>query len=507
MLQSIIKHRYAIFLGIIVFFTMYYFFAIVHPIYPYDADDWTYLHNWRDIYPSTEKYNPTRILPEILMPLCGELSMLLVYPLVHDISIAVCITSSFILSLSITLYILLFYNFLKKKILLRDLDGFIVSLVFLTFHFFLFLKSDTENQHLFYSFDLCCHFNYTLPNIFASCFVLLFMTKKYEDINFKGSYLKFGFLFVGLYLVVLSHVFSNIILVAYLSIYLLFSLPQLKEGNIKISVFLKKYSLHISIIALWLVVLLFEANGSRANAVHSIDPTPISVSISHATRNMAYMIFQQTNYLAICIITFFFLSFLFLSYKNPQLADTKKNIRILMSSAFICCVYLILMAAVSYPYYLLRLMTLFATPYFILLASFVCISAFVKQYRGVIALFPILLFPFIYTQRNGSTFQDIQTLYIEQEIQGTYKVSPQDILEQNTHNIQCLIDADLEGIEKPNIVVPKFNHYENWPLANYYAYRLARFLFKFGLLSAPLRATITPQKNEVVSSSENDRYK
>ena len=51
------------------------FFIKIHPIMLFDADDWTYLAFTRTskLLPSRNEWNPTRILPENLMPLAGYL--------------------------------------------------------------------------------------------------------------------------------------------------------------------------------------------------------------------------------------------------------------------------------------------------------------------------------------------------------------------------------------------------------------------------------------------------
>lgn len=495
MIQFFDRHKYPLLLGLFVFAVIYVFFAQIHPVYPYDADDWTYLHNWRDMYPSTAKYNPTRVLPEILMPFCGELSMMLVYPFVGDITISVCILSSIVLALSISMYMLLFYRMLRKVVKLEQSGSFILTLLFLIFHFFLFLNSDWDNQHLFHSFDLCCHYNYTIPNIWASCLVLLFITDKFEDFSLNSKPVIKGFFIVSLYLIVLSHVFESIILIAYLGVLLLWQsiiAIKKKESFLRLG---RKYIIHISVIVFWLVILIFEANGPRARAVQNIAQNTFSSALIESIRNFMNMFVYGTNRIADFFLIASLIAFGILTYRDKNYRKFNKNVILTIGAFAICSIYLALMAAKSYPYYLLRLMTLYAAPFFFLLSCFFALAVVLKKHRKIVVLFPfLLLFFFSKIERYGETFQDIQTLNIKQEVQGTYRISPQDILRQNRRNIQFLIQADKMKEEHPVILVPKFDHVDNWPIADYYGLRLGRYLYKYGFISTPIKAAIEPQE-------------
>lgn len=50
-----------------------YFFTIAHPVYPFDIDDWGNMISMRWAHPIPYDWNPTKVLPEMLLPLCTEI--------------------------------------------------------------------------------------------------------------------------------------------------------------------------------------------------------------------------------------------------------------------------------------------------------------------------------------------------------------------------------------------------------------------------------------------------
>ena len=487
------NHRYPLLLGIGTFLLIFLFFSQAHPLYPYDADDWTYLYHTRGFYPSTEEYNPTRLLPEILMPLAGEFAMSIVYPFVGDITISVGITASLLLALLITAYLLLFYRMLRRVTQVSGAAGILLSFLFLAFHFLVFRIEESGNQHLFYSFDLCCQFNYTIPNLLAGCLVFLFITDRFEDVDLHSHLAQKGLLFLALLLVIFSHLFGSIILIAYLGIYLLFQAIDGFRSGAKLRPWLRRYAIHISAILLWFIALLFEANGRRADTVTEIAATPFLQSLKESARYFIQMGIHGTNHLFIGLTLLAFVSYILLSWRRREFRLGLRMLSLLLCCAAICSIYLVLMSAKSYPYYILRAMTLFAAPFFVMVAAFLGTSMLISRYPRWSALLPfLLLLVYCDIERKGNTFLDVQTLEINQQVQGVYRVHPVDILRQNRQYISTLVNADQAGLTEVNLEVQKFDHPDNWPLAYYYGKRLSRVLHKYGFIKQRAKVTIVP---------------
>jgi hypothetical protein len=58
-----------------VFVFMFVFFYNIHPLVILDADDWTYVSYSRMALPSARYWNPSRILPELLMSGCSNFAV------------------------------------------------------------------------------------------------------------------------------------------------------------------------------------------------------------------------------------------------------------------------------------------------------------------------------------------------------------------------------------------------------------------------------------------------
>lgn len=82
MITNIKLHsRIALFFFLV--FLLLFFFSL-HPIVIFDTDDWGNLCLSRPLYPTLQTYNPSKILPEFLMPLVSLISVKLLYPITND---------------------------------------------------------------------------------------------------------------------------------------------------------------------------------------------------------------------------------------------------------------------------------------------------------------------------------------------------------------------------------------------------------------------------------------
>ena len=73
------EHILLIGFSTIIFLSMLLFFLRIHPLIIYDADDWLYASYFRLPIPIWNDWNPSRVFPEIFMPLCSTLAVYLIY--------------------------------------------------------------------------------------------------------------------------------------------------------------------------------------------------------------------------------------------------------------------------------------------------------------------------------------------------------------------------------------------------------------------------------------------
>ena len=67
-----------------IFLYTFLFFAVLHPLTVFSADDWMYISYTRHAFPLLGAWNPAKVLPEIFMSLWGDLAAWVVYPLTGD---------------------------------------------------------------------------------------------------------------------------------------------------------------------------------------------------------------------------------------------------------------------------------------------------------------------------------------------------------------------------------------------------------------------------------------
>lgn len=490
MKQYISIHRYPIFLGLGIFLLVYIFFSAVHPVYPYDLDDWKIMLRVRELYPSIYEWNPTRILPEFLMPRCGELAMTVVYPIVGDITISICIVTASLLALLITLYMLFFYRYLRRTALLSGAISTLLTLLFFTFHFLIFRILERDNQHLFYSYDLTDHYFYTVPNVLGSLLVLAFMTDRCEHFNLKTSVVKKGVFLLAIYLLVFSNLFDSIILSAYLGSLLLFRITHAIINKVKWGELIKQYKLQIAVIVLWLAAIGFEPFGGNAQEINA-QTQSFSEALVTSAKNMRQVIFFQTNTFATILIGLSILLFLVKSFWKKEEYKEREPLYILLFAAMVSAVFLVLLGAVSFPYYLLRVMSIYAVPFFLILSGFFCVSKLLKEFPKSSVLLPfLLLIVFCKTEERGKTFQDVQTFLIPNDQQYCYQIPPKEILAQNRRNIDAIISANNNGQETLTLFVPKFEQDGNWPISWSHGRALYRFLLHYHLISNKMEVSI-----------------
>lgn len=86
------------------------FFTVVHPLYIYDMDDWTYVIQTRKEIPLWKNWNPTRVLPETLMPLTAEIGIRLFMSFDGDYILSMGIAFAIVLSVCYFVYFFCFIN-------------------------------------------------------------------------------------------------------------------------------------------------------------------------------------------------------------------------------------------------------------------------------------------------------------------------------------------------------------------------------------------------------------
>ena len=209
----------ALFVGLAVFFTA------AHPLPLLDTDDWAYFCGARLALPIPRFWNPGRVLPETLMPLCGLVAGALYRLVWHDYIRCQVLVVGLVYSLFILLYLYAFFRFLRRRMALPRWQSALLTLLFLTVHFLIFRTAETGNRHLFSTLDTACVFFYAIPALLGSALVLLDLAGDLpEDLFRPGRVFSKGLFLAGLYLAMFSNLYGSAIFAVYLGCRLLYAL-------------------------------------------------------------------------------------------------------------------------------------------------------------------------------------------------------------------------------------------------------------------------------------------
>lgn len=226
------------------------YFELANPIYMRTADDWFNIINRRYAVPYTGTYNPGKILPETLFPVVGELARWFVYPFNHDFVGAVTIVSGVVLTILIMIY---FYEILSCIAGDMHTNGKIMLLFgIVLLHFDLYRNS----MNMFSNSNLTDVYHYLAVYLINAAAVCHFMKRE------NGSGMK-ALEFLLIYLCFFSNMFQNILL----AVYAFFRMVRdiYLDENKKISNILQKNLVWIVCLGIWIVDMIFEKSGNRAN--------------------------------------------------------------------------------------------------------------------------------------------------------------------------------------------------------------------------------------------------
>ena len=459
------------------FVSMFIFFYVCHPLVILDADDWQYVSYTRLPIPYTGYWNPSRILPEILISLCGSAALV-----VYKIGILGYIESQvlifgIVLSLFIAFYIAAFISLIRSRFNISMFYSCVLGGIFLSLHFLIFRKSAENNLYMFYSYDTCCYFYYTISALLNCTLVMYFDFSGILNNFFSRSRILWKIiLLIIVYFAIFSNLFNSIILVAYLGVIFLSRLIEtiIKKGSF--SALIKKFALPLAIILLWLVAVYCEGHGGRAGN-----------GASWLWDGFLTAVIQTAKYLpeifssfSISFYIIFFLAVCGIIFAIAKHLDNADNCRVFIRfiilqlfTAIVIIIFLVLLCAVVNEEYILRPQVMFGfiyTLFMIILAGF----AYIIKYWKPAGLCSVIIFVFsvLLCNTNGVTYSPSNPMGLSENI----------CISVDNDLIEQMVAADLSGTEKTYIYVMDTGVDDNWPHTAYIGYGLKQTLLKHGII-------------------------
>lgn len=443
-------NRLLVFLSLIAFV---FYYGQIHPLVPFDTDDWLNMSLVRPFYPSLNCWNPTKVFPEKLEPAVAAFAIRFIAPIIGDYINALILANAIIVSFFITWYLYSVNKLLNDKFQLSPLNSFCIMFLFVLMHFLLLKTKETGNDYLWYAEDCNCYYHYIIPNLLCSCLVLWLM--RHEVLKWKNI-IDICFVILITYFALCSNLYSTVILVAYIGAKLLYDLIKShKEDSNWLSIYIKRHAYGIIVLFLWLIVQLIEVNGIRANAYGNLNE-PLIKSIWPTLKN-AFSVHYCTSFIVLAVLTVLCAKIIdCTSKRHPIIYIGKCQIVILLAS-ILSFSYLLLLSSKVNPENMQKGEVIFSYSFFLLLLLILCVGYLNSKVKVVRYFLPLFLLLVSFNIRNvRSTFLGVQCLW------GTTEY---ECITHDRHFIDQTRYAEALGQDSVIIFVPKFELKDNWPLA------------------------------------------
>ena len=435
------------------FIAFIFFFGQIHPLVPFDTDDWMNMSIERPLHPSLNWWNPTKVFPENLEPAVAMLAASFIASIIGDYINALILTNALVVSFFITCYLYFVQKLLNDKFRLSPLSNFCIMALFVLLHFLLLKTKETDNDYLLYAEDCNCYYHYIIPNLLCSCLVLWLM--RHESFDWK-NYIQTTIIILITYLALCSNLYSTVILIAYIGAKLLYDLFKCNKKERRwMVIFIKQYAYGIIVIFLWLIVQLIEVNGIRANAYgHVNDPFAEMVM---STIKSSFVV--QFNIGVVFFAALTFLSAKILDYKSGQhsIFHIGKRQIVILLATILSFLYLILLSSKVKPENMQKGEVIFSYTFFILLLLILSVGYLCSRIKVLRYFLPLLILLVTFNIRNvRSAFLGVQCLW------GT---SEYECIAYDRNFIDQVRHSEALGQDSVTILVPKFDLKDNWPLA------------------------------------------
>lgn len=460
----------------IVVLGFFFLFFTVHPIVPFDADDWTNLNFFRKAYPSLSNWNPTKIFPECFEPLTGLFAAYVVTPVIGDYLSALEYTNAFVVSAFIASLLYLTKCFLEYKFGFGKRTSILLTTLFALFHFLLLRTYSSENDYLWFSPNANCYYHYTIPNLLSGCLVLWLMRCNLVRIT---NYRTMSILLIALYLSLCSNLFATVILIAFIGANLVVDLLSIKVFNKQeLLKYIKVNRWYLIIVLSWLVIQLMEANGLRAYYSNMSEPLIPSLlqtlQLFFSNRyNSTFVIFLfGCVCIAICLLV---------KRRCRKEFFVGRNQLVLVLSLFFSVAYQILLCSRVDPTYIKQGQVMYAFMFFVLLLALLIIAYLIANVYWIKIFSPFLVFFFFFEiNSTEKVFKDIQYEY-------TNNVDACRIF--NRSLISLAQRADEQGKDTLKCWVPDFGSWDNWPFTNNFE-DFGPTLQKHGILNRKIHVSL-----------------
>lgn len=234
------------------------------PLLILNMDDWNLIMLERLPIPIWKGWNPTRVLPETLYPLCGRIAAYVLYPLCGDLILAVRIAVALCMSALVTGLCMAVAWFARRRLQVRTWQAVFLELFFFAGCFLIF-RNRAGSTYLFHADSLAVVVYYTASGTLNGIVMLLMLGDLDFTKTFRQWHLWQKVLFIiGAYFAVFSNLFHSGMLACCCLVSLV---PARDDGTFRR--YLQRRLISILLLCGFGVACVFEFFGGRADSVSS----------------------------------------------------------------------------------------------------------------------------------------------------------------------------------------------------------------------------------------------
>lgn len=479
-------------LGIGIFAFILVFYIKFHPLYIFDTDDWTGIADTRVPLPNFNSFNPTRILPEVLMPLATSIGVWILMLFTHDYIGSMCIIFAFVMAVITSMYFLSIYVILKKAFKNKNTLAIMVLFGVVLLHFAPMGGQEGRASYMLYSNSVICLFYYTISALWNAILVMYAIRRSDKLISAKDSKLLIGIVTLWIYFAINSNLFDSIITAVYGGVVILFDIltfiikgENSRKGFANVC---RKDSAWIIILLLWIGSCAFELHGARAASLRT--DTSFLASLKTTIGYLKDVLGTLSGlwiYSLLVIIGLAISIALVVCTKKTANEDDKEFMSIavkLALSAAIVLLYLVLLCAKAGAEYIRAFEVQISWMFYATLLAGVSCSYILKKIPYADCAMPLLLVLMFYsTVMDGKVYLDVNR---------SGGISVAQIKAFDEYIVQSVVEACDAGKTDVEVRVPEYGAKDNWPIATYAGYHISNTLFVHGLINRQMNITLIP---------------
>lgn len=442
---------------ITLFCILYVFFRYVHPVVPWDGDDWrtigTNLSCFEHGFPQfgLAHKESERIMCSLLGGFFGYLAAFFIYPITNDYVCSFVVIAAFCLAFSVTVVIYFVFELLaiqNKKYV------YLATIVFVVSGFIIF-KNTYPSTYLFWQFNYCTIYYYSIPSYLASAFALYLISKYIKD-DFFGFDIKTGCLLILLYFLMFSFLPAGLLVaVISFSIVLMFFIK-----NKSLKHLLRRCWFHIVALILFGLKVFFELFSEFSSGYFS-QPTDVLPRLKSSFEFIFLTFFNMNKLFILFALSVLILTFAvcFKKEKNND-ADNKKTMwkktfLILLISILLVFCYFTFFGVISFDHLHkgnlpVRMDSMYVFYFLIIMlvvSCFVYVLSYIKQ---AVIVMPLIVAIMTVTMISPANH------YSDSFYTDTTPTQRYTIMSKIVEEIKL---KDAQGANNVVVHMPQYNHY------------------------------------------------